>query len=157
MSNEKSLSSFTSKLASDIRDSIKGDVKRIAEEALRKAINETVYLKQKTYKPTYNLLNAVEVTDLDIGKTTATFSVIVNGSKLNPDSRKPWNWNAHSGMSGQPFQDGLVETLDQGIKSPIYTHPAYGFIDKAYDDLEDSLILAMAKALRAKGYKVTMN
>lgn len=148
-----SLDNFANVLVNDIKSAVENEVKTVAKEALRKAILTTVYLRQKTYRPTYNLLDAVEVSDVKIGASRATFTVMVNASKLKPDTAtNPWNWNAHASIKNVPFQEGLVETLDQGISSPVYTHPAYGFFDKAEDDMEKNMIVAMANALRAKGW-----
>ena len=154
--NSMSLEQYTSKLVGDIKDSIENDVKREAKIALREAINKTVYLEKKTYRPTYNLLNAVEVFDLKIGNRVATFRVGINASKLIHDKKTPWDWNPHGGISGQPFQEGLVEVLDQGTKSPnpIYSHTPNYFFDEGHKIMEEQLIVSMAESLRAKGWSV---
>lgn len=153
-----SLENYANMLVSDIKMAVALDIKQTAKMALIRAINETVYLKKKKYVPTYDFLNAVEISDFKIGNNRATFSVIVNASKIMPDRTKPWNWNAHSGMKGQDFQEGLIEVLDQGTPkdNPVYVHPAHHFFEKAEDDMDRNLILVMAKALRAKGWKVSI-
>lgn len=156
--NAVSLETYMGTLAKDIKTTIENDVKEDAWLALREAINETVYLEKKTYRPTYNLLNAVEVFDFKVGNNKATFRVGINASKLVPEIRMPQEWNAHVGTKGQSFRDeeGLVSTLDKGTNSSksLYKHVGHGFFDKAFKTMEGRLINKMATSLRAKGWKV---
>lgn len=157
MSNSLSLDNFASKLANDIRDTIKSDVSRDAEEALIQAINQTVYRHKSSYSPLYSLLDAVEVTDLKIGTKQATFSVIVNASKMGVDYRQPERWNANLDMYGNDFREGLIPTLEEGSSgSPFYNHAGYHFYEKAAADLDKTLIQTMANGLRARGWKVSI-
>lgn len=155
--NELSLDNYASTLVEDIHAAIEGEVLSIAQQALIDAINQTVYLRQGQYRQTKDLLGAVEVTDIKKSRGMATFSVIINASALNVEIRDG-ELNAHADVNGSPFQESLIEVLDQGTKSynPIYMHPAHGFFDKAYDDMDAKVVVAMANSLRAKGYKVTI-
>lgn len=155
MSNSMSLENFARTLTNDIKASIEGEIKSVAEEALRSAINSTVYLQKKSYRPTYGFLNAVEIMDLKIGTKVATFRIGINASKMGVETRMPNEWNVHEGMKNQDFREGLIDTLDQGSSgSPYFNHAGYGFFDMAADDLDKSMIQAMASSLRNKGYKV---
>lgn len=167
--NSMSLDNFASKLVDDIKEAVLYEVKEDARMALINAINKTVYVDKKTYAPTYNLLDAVEIRDLKIGTSRATFTVGINASRLIPIPNKPWNWDAHSDISGNPFQEGLVEVLDQGTgsrddtvnKTPskgesFYNHRANHFFEKAFDDIETNLIRSLASSLRAKGWTTTI-
>ena len=167
--NSMSLENYANTLVSDIKDSIFYQIRDDAKKALISAINKTVDLEKKTYRPTHNLLDGVEIRDFKLGANRATFTVGINASKLIPDKTKPWNWNAHSSVGGQDFQEGLIDVLDKGVgsrdgtanKNPskgqsLYNHPAHKFFEKAEDDMDRNLILVMAKALRAKGWKVSI-
>lgn len=156
--NELSLDNYASTLVEDIKQSIVTEVKQVAQEALINAINQTVYLRQKQYRQTRDFLGAVEVMDVNISDSKATFRVGINPSKIGIQKRMPEEWNAHASMSGEAFNgDGLIDTLDQGSSgSPYYNFDGYGFFDIASDDMDTSLIMAMANALRGKGYKVTL-
>ena len=95
---------------------------------------------------------------MNVGRNKATFSVIINANKLGIEMRSP-NLNAHAGVDGSDFRDHIVGVLDMGTEgygnsSPIYNHPAYGFFDMAADDMDKNMIVAMASALKSKGYKV---
>lgn len=154
-----SIDSFASTLANDIFDAVNSEVKNVAEKALIDAINKTVYLQQKSYNPTYNLRDAVTVSEpKKVGGNMIKFSVYINASALKPEIRAG-ELNAHADVKGNPFQEGLIEVLNDGTKSfnPIYMHPAHNFFEKAYDDMDEKLIVTMARALKAKGYNVTIN
>ena len=158
--NKVSLDDYVRMLVDDIKSTIEKQVKEEAKKGLRDAINETVYLRQKTYRPTYDLLDAVEITNFKMGTKVASFSIVINATKLNPEIRMPNEWNAHVGIDGQSFRDvnGLVEVLDQGTKShSFYMHDGYGFFEKAHKNLEVSLVQAMATSLRTKGWKVQVS
>lgn len=156
--NSMSLENFASKIVGDIQESITHEVKRDAELALINAINKTVYEDKKQYTPTYNLLDAVEVSDVKIGNGRATFEIGINATKLIPMPKTPWFWDAHSSISHKPFQEGLVEVLDQGTQTPnpVYEHEPNKFFDKAFEDIEQNLIVTMAKSLRRKGWNVSI-
>lgn len=161
------LDNYANLMVEDIKSAIRSEVKKDAEIALINAINNTVYLQKKRYRPTYNLLDAVEIMDLKIGRTKATFRIGINASRLIPNPQRPWNWDSHSDIHGKPFQEGLVQVLDQGYGRKdgtvntgrqagrgFYNHPAHRFFDKAYDDVEENMVHTLAKSLRAKGWKV---
>lgn len=155
--NTISIENYADALVADIASSIENEVKATCEQALIDAINTTVYLRQKTYRQTRGFVDAVEIMDMNIRKNSgiATFRIGVNASKMGIEIRTPDEWNAHAGMKGQDFREGLIETLDEGSSgSPYYNFSGYGFFDKAADNLDRTMIQAMANALKAKGYKV---
>lgn len=156
--NELNLDNYAEIIVGDIQLSIITDVKQIAQDALIDALNKTVYLRQNAYRQTKDLLGAVEVSDMKIGPNMATFSVIINASKLSIEIRDG-QLNAHAGVDGGDFREHIAGVLDMGTEgygspSPIYNHPAYGFFDMAADDMDKNMVIAMADALRGKGYKV---
>lgn len=153
-----SIENFASTLAKDIYQVVNSEVKEVAEKALIDAINKTVYLQRKSYRPTYNLRDAVTVTEPKIvGGNKIVFSVYINASGLRPEIRAG-ELNAHADVHGRPFQEGLVEVLNDGTKTrnSIYEHPAHNFFEKAHDDMDKKLIVVMARALKGKGYNVTI-
>ena len=80
--NSMSLDNYANMLVSDIKMAVALDIKQTAKMALIRAINETVYIQKKKYVPTYDFLNAVEISDFKIGNNRATFSVVINASKM---------------------------------------------------------------------------
>lgn len=155
--NELNLDNYVERVVGDIQASIQSEVLDIAQNALINALNKTVYLQQKQYRQTRDLLGAVEISNLKIGKQMATFSVIINAKKMGIEMRHPdLNAHASAGKNGKDFREQLIEVLDEGTKtfSPIYMHPAHGFFDMAYDDMDKKIIMSMAQSLRSKGYKV---
>lgn len=157
--NEMTLDNFASQVVGDIQLSIVTDVKQVAQDALIDALNKTVYLRQKQYRQTKDLLGAVEVSDMKIGNKKATFTVTINASRLQIEMRHPkLNAHASAGADGRDFREQLIGVLDKGSSgSPIYNHEGYGFFDKAADDMDSSMIQAMADALRRKGYDVSIS
>lgn len=158
--NEMSLDNFAIKIVADVKKAIESEVKSVAQNALIDALNKTVYLQQKQYRQTKDLLGAVEVTETKFVGNMATFSVIINAKKMGIEIRHPeLNAHASAGANGTDFREPLIEVLDEGTKtfSPIYNHEGYGFFEMAYDDMDANIVNAMAKALIAKGYKISVH
>ena len=160
--NSMSLENYANTLVSDIKMAVALDIKQTAKMALIRAINETVYIHKKKYVPTYDFVNAVEISDFKIGNNRATFSVIINASKMQIQIREG-QLSAHAGVPNkqgerEDFRELLIPTLNDGSSgSPIYNFKGYHFFEKAEDDMDRNLILVMAKALRAKGWKVSIH
>lgn len=155
--NSVSVEQYASRLARVIQRAIRKDVLTIAEEAMKDAIATTVYASSGVmYRQTMDLLSAVEISKVSISGGRATFEVGINPGALKPEIRMPGEWNAHAGMDGSAFQEGLVHTLDEGSSgSPYYNHEGYHFFDKAEETMEDDILDAMIGALRQSGYNIT--
>ena len=154
--NSVDLSGLASKLRADVKSSIEKKVFKICEEALRKSVMMTVYSgKPVMYDRTYELLRAVSIDNVNVGHSQATFEIIIDPNKMGLYPSTKDSWGKHQGLSGQDFREGLIVALDQGSSSPMYSHPAHGFFDKAYDGLEIKIVKAMATDLKANGWDVT--
>ena len=154
--NSVDLNGLASKLRADVKSSIEKKVFKICEEALRKSVMMTVYSgKPVMYDRTYELLRAVSIDNVNVGHSQATFEIIIDPNKMGLYPSTKDSWGKHQGLSGQDFREGLIATLDQGSSSPMYSHPAHGFFDKAYDGLEIKIVKAMATDLKANGWDVT--
>ena len=154
--NSVDLNGLASKLRADVKSSIEKKVFKICEEALRKSVMMTVYSgKPVMYDRTYELLRAVSIDNVNVGHSQATFEIIIDPNKMGLYPSTKDSWGKHQGLSGQDFREGLIVALDQGSSSPMYSHPAYGFFDKASDGLEIKIVKAMATDLKANGWDVT--
>ena len=154
--NSVDLNGLASKLRADVKSSIEKKVFKICEEALRKSVMMTVYSgKPVMYDRTYELLRAVSIDNVNVGNSQATFEIIIDPNKMGLYPSTKDSWGKHQGLSGQDFREGLIVALDQGSSSPMYSHPAHGFFDKAYDGLEIKIVKAMATDLKANGWDVT--
>ena len=154
--NSVDLNGLASKLRADVKSSIEKKVFKICEEALRKSVMMTVYSgKPVMYDRTYELLRAVSIDNVNVGHSQATFEIIIDPNKMGLYPSTKDSWGKHQGLSGQDFREGLIVALDQGSSSPMYSHPAHGFFDKAYDGLEIKIVKAMATDLKANGWDVT--
>ena len=154
--NSVDLNGLASKLRSDVKSSIEKKVFNICEEALRKSVMMTVYSgKPVMYDRTYELLRAVSIDNVNVGHSQATFEIIIDPNKMGLYPSTKDSWGKHQGLSGQDFREGLIVALDQGSSSPMYSHPAHGFFDKAESGLESKIVKAMATDLKANGWEVT--
>lgn len=156
--NSVSIEDFASRLVDDIYEEIVGEVFYIATEALKEAIASTVYSGGgKMYQNTYQLLSAVEVSDLEMSSGTAEFEVRIDSGRLNHVPYRP-HWPAYGSMgtTGWNDDDGIIHTLDQGSDgSPFYNHPAHNFFKQAEANMDGQLVSAMARGLASRGYEVT--
>ena len=154
--NSVDLNGLASKLRADVKSSIEKKVFKICEEALMKSVMMTVYSgKPVMYDRTYELLRAVSIDNVNVGHSQATFEIIIDPNKMGLYPSTKDSWGKHQGLSGQDFREGLIVALDQGSSSPMYSHPAHGFFDKASDGLEIKIVKAMATDLKANGWDVT--
>ena len=154
--NSVDLSGLASKLRADVKASIENRVFKICEDALRKSVMATVYSgKPVMYHRTYELLNAVSIDNISIGHSSATFEIIIDPNKMSVYPPTKTDWGIHSSIGGSDFREGLIGVLDQGSSSPMYSHPAHGFFDKAEIGLESKIVKAMATDLKANGWDVT--
>ena len=154
--NSVDLNGLASKLRADVKSSIEKKVFKICEEALRKSVIMTVYSgKPVMYDRTYELLRAVSIDNVNVGHSQATFEIIIDPNKMGLYPSTKDSWGKHQGLSGQDFREGLIGVLDQGSSSPMYSHPAHGFFDKAESGLESKIVKAMATDLKANGWDVT--
>lgn len=156
--NTMDISAIAPKLRGDIQSAIRREVLDICKKALRKNVMNTLYSgKSPTYYDrTYDVLNAVDIKDVSIGRSVATFTITIDASKMrliNPASNAPFGrWGKHVGFSGQDFREGLIEILDEGGGSRYYMHEANHFFDKTENDLDDDIPTTLVKALRSNGW-----
>lgn len=163
MSNVIDLSFLAEKLEADVRSIIMDEVRETCIEALKEIIKDTVYSNPaRVYQRTMGFLNAVDVIDLSIGATSATFMLTVDPSKIAPlipaEAGAPENpkarWGKHMLFNGNPFTTGLVKALDQGFSNKYYVRKGAKFFDKTKIRLEDEIPNIMRAALSARGWEV---
>lgn len=158
MAGTYSLEALGAKLASDVYSIVEGEVYNICLKALRDNINATVYAGgggSGMYARTFEVMNAVNIVEKSRSATHISFKVVVDPSLIGMEFRQG-QLNAHAGVNGEDFREGIIEALDSGSSgSPIYNHPAHQYFDRTYDELDSVLIGVMARALAARGWDVT--
>lgn len=158
MANTFDLSALAEELRADVQAVIQHEVIEVCRLALERAVRETVYAGGNggfMYQRTREFLYAVDVMDINIGGSQATFLVTVNPDKMNLYPATQTEWGIHQGLSGQDFRAGLVQVLDQGGGSLLYSHQGHGFFDKAYSDIDSRILSIIGGALAAKGWEVS--
>lgn len=158
MAGTYSLAGLGAKLASDVRSIVEGEVYNICEKALRDNINATVYAGSGgsgMYARTMDIMNAVDIIEKSSSATHVSFKVVINPVKIGIEMR-PNALNAHAGVNGEDFREGIIDALDNGSSgSPIFNHPAHNFFDKTHAELDSALVVIIANALRGRGWDVT--
>lgn len=154
-------------LVGDITSIIYGQVITESEKILREHVMNTVYSGKSPaqYTRTNGVLNAVEISEISVSGTKATFKIWINPNLMSTISAVPNapfptpdggpSWGSHEGFSGQDFREGLIETLDEGGGSPYYSHPAHNFYQKTHDEADVELIKILGNGLSAAGWDVS--
>ena len=158
MSNTFDLSGLAEELRADIQSVIYSEVIEVCRESLDRAVRMTVYAGGNggfMYERTREFLNAVEVMDINVGSSKATFLITINSARMNLYPATNTEWGKHEGLSGQDFREGLIQVLDEGGGSILYSHPAHGFFDKSLKDLDSRLHRVIGGSLSGRGWKVT--
>lgn len=160
--NSMSLDDYANMLAEDIKEAVRFEVVDTARDALIKFVNQTVYENPQGsyYSRTFELLNAIEIRDFKVTQKRASFTLGFNNNKIQPSiNPNPRMLNWHTGVKGgfDAGIDGFIDTLENGASgSPIYNHPAHGFMDKTASELEKTMVRVMANALKRRGWKVSI-
>lgn len=153
-----SLSDLASDLRSDIYSIVKSEVYNICLEALRSNIRASVYAGGggNYYDRTFDVLNAVDIVKKSEGGGYISFAVEVNPAKIGMVQREG-TWNAHMGVNGESFNEGVIEVLDQGTQGhSLYNHPASHFYQSTFDELDGRLVGVLASALASRGWDVSI-
>lgn len=154
------LSGLKAKLRSDVISSVETEVYKVAENVLFEAIRDTLYASPSgsNYFRTGDFMRAVDIQDKKNTGSSASFTVIVNGSMLTPrkigDSD---DWNSHMDTFGNAWNgDGIVEVMDQGTDNPksLYPHKGHHFYEKAEETIEVKVLRAMVRAMKSRGWDV---
>lgn len=154
--NSTDISHLASKLLNDVQSSIEKEVLKICEKALKDAIMETVYSGSPgTYTRTMEFLRAVRVDKVSVGRTQATFEIIVDATMMGMKPPSGGKWGSHTSFSGQDVREELVGWLNDGTSNKYHSHPAHKFFDRAEDGLDNKIVKAMASSLSANGWEVT--
>lgn len=159
MANSYDISEIGAKLASDVFAIIEREIYDICKRALEEEVRRTVYSGMGTgyYDRTGDILKAVDITDKNLSGNTASFKVTVNPELIGIQIRDGEKWNAHAGVRGQDFREGVVEVLDEGTSgNSLYNHPGYNFFDSTANKLDSRLVGVMVSALRARGWDASV-
>lgn len=156
MANFYDISSLASKLAVDIRNAIMKEAFDACKNALIDQISRTVYTgKPAEYVRTMELLKAVDITNISVSGGQASFTLLINATKLGVHIRHD-TWNAHADFKGNDVRESIPLWLDEGTNNKYYSHEAHGFFDKTYDQLDTQLVGVMVRALRSKGWDASV-
>lgn len=158
--NTVDLDNYAKTLVEDIVSAIEDEVREAAEKALFDHVNKSVYASPQGsyYDRTFELLDAVEIRNFKVSNRIATFEIGFNNERIRTHTTQRGKLNAHTGVKSN-FKsgiDGFLDTMENGGSgSPIFNPPAHGFVDGAYKDLVESLVVVMGRAMTAKGWSVT--
>ncbi|MBS4462289.1 hypothetical protein JXA27_06920 [Aerococcaceae bacterium zg-B36] len=163
MTNTLDLSEIATRLESDIRDIILGQVREICIETLQKFVQAGVG-NGSVYQSTGGFYNAIDVVDLNVGSAKASFRLTIvpgnisplipaeEGAPMNPSAR----WGSHVKFSGKAFNtEALVRLVDEGGGTPYYHFSPRNFFGKTEAELDTLIVSEMRSALAARGWIVT--
>ena len=152
------LSSVATRLVSDIKDIIKSEITIICLETLQNYIQLGVYNDTPVfYERTMDFINAVDIKDLSIGGSSASFNLTVDPSKMGLKYGRDNYWGAHVINRNQDFRQKLIGVLESGggAYRTFGGHPAGNFFKNTYRELDENLINVLAGALSARGWEVS--
>ena len=149
------LRDLADRIGQDIADSIKGEVLTLCRDALKQWVMATVYSGGGggTYAHTFEVLEAVDVKNVNVGTRSATFDVVIDTSKISPHYGAPGYFRPHVGVTNQDFSGGnLIEVLDQGTGAGLIPRAGGKFFDKTQKQLESEVVPVMVAALKSRGW-----
>lgn len=151
-----SINALKTELLGDIRSAVRAEVYSTARKVLIDAVNKNIYQKPEgtDYIRTGDFLNAVRVKDIHESDTIVSFTVWVDGSLLRP-VRTSYGWNQHMDLKGNAFNEELVMVMNDGAGyNPVYEQPAHNFYEEAEENMDEKILNALARGLRARGWSV---
>lgn len=151
-----SINALKTELLGDVKSAVRAEVFLTARKVLIDAINKNVYQKPEgtDYVRTGDFLNAVRVKDIEESGTMVSFTVWVDGSLLRPVVTS-YGWNQHADLDGNAFNEELVMVMNDGAgKNPVYEQPAHHFYEEAEENMDEKILNALARGLRARGWSV---
>lgn len=151
-----SINALKTELLGDIRRAVRAEVYSTARKVLIDAVNKNIYQKPEgtDYVRTGDFLNAVRVKDIEESGTMVSFTVWVDGSLLRPVVTS-YGWNKHADLDGNAFNEELVMVMNDGArKNPVYEQPAHNFYEEAEENMDEKILNALARGLRARGWSV---
>lgn len=153
------LSWIATRLVSDIRDIIMSEVRLTCMETLQHYIQQGVYSDPEgRYRRTKEFLNAVDVKNIVVGNTSATFDLVVDPSKMNLyHGTSDSDWGKHVINRTEDFREGLITVLEEGggAYRNFAGHEPGRFFENTYRDLDKNLVNILADALSARGWTVS--
>lgn len=139
-----------------VMEAMQGMVRKAAQDILHDILEQEYPsgIYSEYYTTTGEMADTVQVTDVQMGTSVASFAVYIDSTRLNM-TFNPHMLNAHADIHGDDFREGLVHVLDTGaFGSPIYNNPGSHYMDRAGQEMESKLPEMLAQGLRAQGFEV---
>ena len=142
-----------------VMEALQGMVRKAAQDILHDILEQDYPsgIYSEYYTTTGEMADTVQVTDVQMGGSIASFKVWIDSSRLNM-TFNPCGFNAHASLNGDDFREGLVDILDTGVKqgNPIVWHSGTNYMNRGSVEMENKLPNMLAQGLRAQGFTVTM-
>ena len=94
------------------------------------------------YQRTFQFLNSITKSEIEMKGNKMNVAIYFDTSKITPNFLGNGEWNQHMGFNGQPFVDGLIETIENGNPSPYspsYARGGIGMLKETSKWLEKEL------------------
>jgi len=138
-----------------IQSIIKGEVIKTCEEALRKYVQSNLYGAGGSpyYVRTGEVLEAVDVTNVNVGRESASFDIVIDTGLISAFQGPYGMFNHHMGFRGQDFSnDNLIQVLEYGSSGGKAPRAGAGFFADTFSELSQTLVPLMVGALQARGW-----
>lgn len=146
------------RLRGDIISSIKGTLREECMLVLKEHVESDVYGNRDgngLYQATNSLIGAVDVKNMTVGATSASFELYINADKLTRRRKEGQVWGAYMGFSGQDMAHRVIGFLENGggaIPNVFEGLTPRHFLQNTADELDTKAAQILAKALVALGW-----
>lgn len=107
------------------------------------------------YDRTFDLYNAVTLTNMVMGTKYLTFDVQMDSDKINPQIREGDSWNAHASVEGMDVSEYIPLWIEEGTSGSLWDREGAHYMESAYVDLSGGkLAQELVVALRRQGWEV---
>lgn len=141
-----------SKLKADIRSGM-DKLRAKSEDIIRESIMSNIYGSvggSAYYFNTRSIANA-----FTINVNGLTIDAFMDEGKLSAYSPPPGRFGAYTGLSGQDFRQGILQSFETGGSSHIYAVPATGYWSKAVERMQTELVDELRDHLASCGWSVS--
>lgn len=141
-----------SKLKADIRSGM-DKLRARSEDIIRESIMSNIYGSvggSAYYSNTGSIANA-----FTINVNGLTIDAFMDEGKLSAYSPPAGRFGAYTGLSGQDFRQGILQSFETGGSSPIYAVPGTGYWNKAVERMQTELVDELRDHLASCGWSVS--
>lgn len=156
----KDVSSLQGHLKTSIVNGIQGRVTDVCIKLARKNIQEKVYdayipSGENSYDRTYELLDAVTISNIQVGYKYVTFEIIMDSGKLNSNVKGDNQWNQHASVYPMDVTEYIPLWIEEGTTGSLWDREGAHYMEATYFELSGGLMAReLGDALRAQGWNV---